>query len=115
MKILSNTQLLNNKCLDIQSNVLPDTRPRAQSKSNPWRHNNCFLKPTESTKKQSGENSAEHEKDKNASEIKVTCVDLRTSAKAPPANVFLVSSGIASNSATIWWCWRIPFPLLSIL
>jgi hypothetical protein len=108
MKILSNTQLLNNKCLDIHSDVLPDTRPWAHSKGNPWRQNNCFLKQqNKKIKKTVRENSQNlgYNRKKNACVIKgVTCVDLRTSEKAPPANIFLIASGIASNSAIIWWC-----------
>jgi len=45
----------------------------------------------------------------------VTCVDLKTSPKAPSCSFFLFSSGISSSSATTWWCCRIPLPLASSL
>lgn len=45
----------------------------------------------------------------------LTCVDLRTSAKAPSSSFNLSSLLIASNSARSWWGFNIPFPWLSIL
>ena len=45
----------------------------------------------------------------------VTCVDLKTSPKAPSVSFCLFSSGISSNSAMTWWCCRMPLPLASIL
>ena len=41
--------------------------------------------------------------------------DRRNSKKAPPLSFFCVSKGIASNSAMIWWCCRMPLPLASTL
>ncbi|GMP98846.1 hypothetical protein CsSME_00046571 [Camellia sinensis var. sinensis] len=43
MKILRDAQLLNNKGINIHSDVFPDTGPQPNSKSNPWRQNYCFL------------------------------------------------------------------------
>lgn len=51
----------------------------------------------------------------NTNREKITCVDLKTSPKAPSCSFFLFSSGISSNSAMTWWCCRIPLPLASSL
>lgn len=40
---LRRSQLLNYKSMNIHPYVLPHTGPRANSKCNPWRQNNCFL------------------------------------------------------------------------
>ena len=43
MKKLSRCKLLNNKSMEIDSYVLPNTRPWPHSKSNPWWQHYCFL------------------------------------------------------------------------
>lgn len=43
MEILGHAQLLNNKRVNIHSQVFPYTRPRTNSQSNPWWKNNSFL------------------------------------------------------------------------
>ena len=47
--------------------------------------------------------------------LRYSCVDLKTSPKAPSVSFCLFSSGISSNSAMTWWCCRMPLPLASIL
>lgn len=37
VQVLSRAQLLNNEGVDIHTNVLPNARPRTDSKCNPWR------------------------------------------------------------------------------
>lgn len=46
VQVLRNLQLLNNKSMDVDSNVLPHSRPRPKSKSHPWRQNYGFLNST---------------------------------------------------------------------
>ena len=128
-QILSRKQLINNKHVHIHPQILPNTRPWSNSQSHKWWQHYGFLHRTKNTTKWNTKsltlitrthktcleyNNTTH-KVETKEKKKVTCVDLKTSPKTPPWSFFLLSSGISSNSATTWWCCRIPLPLASSL
>jgi hypothetical protein len=43
LQVLRNSQLLNSELTDVDPHILPDTRPRADGKCNPWGDDNRLL------------------------------------------------------------------------
>jgi hypothetical protein len=43
LQVLRDTQLLDSKLAHVDSHILPDTRPRADGKCNPWGDDDCLL------------------------------------------------------------------------